>query len=113
MNAAPCTPAVSLSRLNAAAHRLNDAQVAFLGTSLAVADAKKALEDARAALLCEGVEGKNAEQREARLRLELQDLLQDLHQRETELSIARCELECARLEWEVASHSIKALEIAA
>ena len=113
MNAAPLSPVVSLSRLNAAAHRLNDAQVGYLGASLAVGDAKKALEDARAVLLCEGVEGKNAEQREARIRLELQDLYYGLHQAESELSEARCELECARLEWDAARYSLKACETAA
>jgi hypothetical protein len=113
MKAAPLTPVVNLSRLNAAAHRLNDAQVTFLGASLAVGDARKVLENARAELLCKGVEGNNAEQREAKIRLELQDLIQDLHQAEAELSEARCELECARLEWEVARYSVKAMEVAA
>ena len=51
-----------------------DAKAHHLGVVTAHAEARRALELAQARLLVDGVEGKNADQRAAVMRLELDDL---------------------------------------
>ncbi|MDQ3398790.1 MAG: hypothetical protein M3511_13675, partial [Deinococcota bacterium] len=88
--------------LEASALELQDAQASYAGAVVAHAEAKRALELARARLLCEGVDGKNAEAREAAMRLTLEHEHDALFQAEVALTEARCQLDCARIEWDTA-----------
>ncbi len=101
------------SQLQAAAFSLNDAQVSYAGAVVGHAEAKRDLELARAKLLCgDTVNGKNAEQREAQLRLTLETEHDALFAAEVALTEARCQLDCARLEWDTTRYTIRALEVA-
>ena len=99
------------TQLNEAKNGLEDAQIAYCGAVVAHAEAKRALELARAHRLCEGVEGKNEAQREARLRLELDAEHSALEEAEDALAEARCSLDTAKLEWDLARYQVKASEI--
>ncbi len=103
-------PSLSL-QLETAAGSLNDAKVQHLGAVVAHAEAKRALELAQARMLCDGVDGKNAEQRNAVIRLELSPLHDALAGAEDALAEARCSLECAQLEWDLARYTVRALEV--
>ena len=100
-----------LSQLRAAKNGLEDAQIALCGAVTAHAEAKRSLERAEATKLCEGVEGKNEAQRDARMRLELEAEYTALAEAEDALSEARCAYEVARLEWDLARYSVRALEV--
>ena len=102
-------PSLSLE-LETAAHNLNDAKVHHLGAVVAHAETKRALELAQARMLCDGVEGKNTEQRQAVMRLELDELHTALAEAEDALADARCSLECSQLEWDLARYTVRALE---
>jgi hypothetical protein len=69
------------------------------------------LESKRAALLVEGVEGKNAETRDASIRLQLQDDYAELERREAALNEARAELDIARLEWDTLRYQVRLLGV--
>ncbi len=99
-----------LSQLQTAKNTLEDAQIAYCGAVTAHAEAKRALELAEAVALCEGVEGKNEKERAAKLRLELTAGYSGLHDAEDALTEARCALEVARLEWDLARYSVRVLE---
>ena len=71
---------------------------------------KRGLELAEAYKLCEGVEGKNEKERAAKLRLELTSEYTALYEAEDALTEARCAYEVARLEWDLARYSVRALE---
>lgn len=103
--------AALLSQLSAAKNGLEDAQIAFCGALTAHAEAKRGLELAEAIKLCEGVEGKNEAQRDAKLRLELSAEYTALAEAEDALTEARCALEVARLEWELARHQSRILTL--
>ncbi len=105
------TAATLSCRLEDAALDLNDACVKHTGAVVAVNEAKQTLEVERATRLCNGLDGKNAEVREATLRLELADLYTALQEAETALTEARCELDCARVLFDVARYSVRALEV--
>ncbi len=106
--------APSLSReLEVAAHCLIDAKAHFVGAVTAHAEARRALELAQARLLVDGVEGKNTEQRAAVMRLELDELHAALAEAEDALAGARCGLECAQIEWDLARYTVRALEAGA
>ena len=98
-------PSLSLQLETAAGH-LNDAKAQHLGAVVAHAEARRALEFAQARLLVDGVEGKNTEQRQAVMRLELSDLHDALAEAEDALAEARCSLECAGLEWNLARYTV-------
>ena len=98
-------------KLEAAAHSLNDAKVSHFGGVVAYAEAKRALELAQARLLLDGVTGSNKEQREAVMRLQLSEEHDALATAEDALSEARCALECAHLEWDLARYGVRALEV--
>jgi hypothetical protein len=102
--------AALLSQLEQAKNGMEDAQIALCGAVTAHAEAKRALELAEADKLCEGVDGKNEAQRVARLRLELEAEYAALAEAEDALTDARCSLEVARLEWELARYKVRALE---
>ena len=104
--------APSLShKLETAAHSLNDAKCSHLGAVAAYTEAKRALELAQARLLLDGVTGSNKEQREAVMRLQLSEEHDALALAEDALSEARCALECAQLEWDLARYQVRALEV--
>ena len=98
------------SQLQNAKNGLEDAQIAYCGAVVTHAEAKRALELAKAHKLCEGVEGKNEAQREAKLRLELEAEHTALAEAEDALTEARCSLDTAKLEWDLARYQVKALE---
>ena len=100
-----------LSQLATAKNGLEDAQIAYCGAVTAHAEAKRILERAEAYLICEGVEGKNERERSARLQLELTAGYSGLHEAEDALTEARCALEVARLEWDLARYQLRALEL--
>ena len=100
-----------LSQLATAKNGLEDAQIACCGAVTAHAEAKRILERAEAYLICEGVEGKNEKERSARLRLELTAGYSGLHEAEDALTEARCALEVARLEWDLARYQARALAL--
>jgi hypothetical protein len=97
-----------------------DAHAHLLGTLHALHEASEShaqkhyeLECARAMKLAEGIDGKNSEQREAILRLDLHTLYHALHQSECQLNAAKLEHDCARLEWDCLRYRLRALEAAA
>jgi hypothetical protein len=59
----------------------------------------------------EGVEGKNAETRDASIRLQLQDDYAELERREAALNEARAELDIARLEWDTLRYQVRLLGV--
>lgn len=99
-----------LSQLEQAKNGLEDAQIALCGAVTAHAEAKRGLELAETHKLCEGVEGKNEKERAAKLRLELTNEHAALYEAEDALTEARCALEVARLEWDLARYSVRGLE---
>ena len=99
-----------LSQLTAAKNALEDAQITLCGAVTAHAEAKRALEQAEALKLCEGVDGKNERERTAKLRLELTSEYTALAEAEDALTEARCAHEVARLEWDLARYSVRALD---
>ena len=101
------------TQLQTAKNGLEDAQIAYCGATVAYAEAKRALELAKAHKLCEGVEGKNEAQREAKLRLELAKEHAALEEAEDALTEARCTLDTARLEWDLVRYQLRALEATA
>jgi hypothetical protein len=104
--AAPLT-----TQLERAKNGLEDAQIALCGAVTAHTEAKRALELAEARKTCEGVEGRNEKERAAKLRLELEAEHKALHEAEDALAEARCALDGARLEWDLARYSLRALEV--
>ncbi len=99
-----------LSQLAKAKNGLEDAHITLCGAVTAHAEAKRGLELAEAVKLCEGVEGKNEAQRDARMRLELSAEYNAVHEAEDALTEARCAYEVARLEWDLARYSVRVLE---
>ena len=77
-----------------------------------VASCKYSLETEKAKLLAQGVEGKNTEQREACLRLQLCKQYQELHEAEHKLAKARLEYELAKLAWDALRYRLRAYEVA-
>lgn len=100
-----------LAQLQAAKNGLEDAQIAYCGVSASCLEAKRALELAEATRMLEGVEGKNEKERAAKLRLELTAEYGALHEAEDALAEARCALDGARLEWDLARYTLRALEV--
>ena len=98
-----------LSQFAQAKNALEDAQITLCGAVTAHAEAKRILERAEAYLVCEGVEGKNEKERSAKLQLELTAGYSSLHEAEDALTEARCGYELARLEWDLARYSVRAL----
>ena len=74
--------------------------------------AKHTLETHKAERLAEGVEGSNAEQREANLRLELVEELDRVHRLEVALNEARCEVENAKTVWDLQRYRLRLAELA-
>ena len=77
----------------------------------ALAEAKCTLEHKRAELLAGGSDGKNAEVREATLRLKLFDEHTELLGLEVTLNEAKRDLEAARLTWDCLRYKLRLLEV--
>ena len=91
-----------LAELRQAKNALEDAQIAHCGAVTAFSEAKQALLVAEAQIVCDGLEGKNEKERNARLRLALESEYVALAAAESALNEARCSVHVARLEWEFA-----------
>lgn len=94
-----------------ACERLQAAQAQHTGAVNALAEAKCSLEFKRAELLSKGVDGKNAEAREAALRLKLFDEHAELIGLEVALNEARSDLEHAHLTWDCLRYKLRLLEV--
>ena len=77
----------------------------------ALAKARCSLEFKRAELLDKGISGKNAEAREAALRLKLFDEHAELIGLEVALNEAKKDLEQARLSWDCLRYKLRLLEV--
>lgn len=99
-----------MAELEAARDELMAAQVHYAEVTNDVATAKANLEFRRAELICHGIDGKNAEQREAMLRLELADEHADLLGLEQELVGVRCRLEVAQTAFTAIRYKVRAIE---
>ena len=94
-----------------AAETLKDAQSRYTDAVNALTEAKCSLEFKRAELLEKGVEGKNAEAREATIRLTLFDAYSELLGLEVTLNDAKRELEQARVTWDCLRYKLRLLEV--
>ncbi len=94
-----------------ACERLQEVQAAHIEALSALAEAKCSVEFKRAELLSEGIEGKNAEEREAALRLKLFDEYTELLGLEVTLNDARRDLEQARITWDCLRYKLRLLEV--
>lgn len=94
-----------------ACDRLQEAQAAHAEATNALAEAKCSLEFKRAELLAKGIDGKNAEAREAALRLKLFDEHTELLGLEVTLNEAKRELEQARITWDCLRYKLRLLEV--
>ena len=96
---------------DSACNRLQVAQAHYTEALSTLAEAKCSLEFKRAELLAKGVEGKNAEARDAVLRLKLFDEHAELIGLEVALNEARGELEQARVTWDCLRYKLRLLEV--
>ena len=94
-----------------ACDRLSDAQAAHTDALNALAEAKCSLEHKRAELLAGGIDGKNAEAREATLRLKLFDEHTEALGLEVTLNEARRDLEQARITWDCLRCKLRLIEV--
>jgi hypothetical protein len=102
---------LSLTDLDTAAAELMAAQAHYVEVATETATTKANLEYRRAELLCEGIDGKNAEQREATLRLTLSDEYAELSALENELTRVRCCLERAQVAFTAIRYKVRLLEV--
>ena len=93
-----------------ASERLQAALTQHTDAANSLAEARCSLEFKRAELLCGGVDGKNAEARDAALRLKLFDEHVEVLGLEVALAEARQELEQARLGWDCLRYKLRLLE---
>jgi hypothetical protein len=94
-----------------ACDRLQEAQASYTDAANALAETKCSLEFKRAELLDKGIDGKNAEAREAALRLKLFDEYTELLGLEVTLNEAKKELEQARITWDCLRYKLRLLEV--
>ena len=94
-----------------ACDRLSDAQASYTDAVNALTEAKCTLEFKRAELLQQGIDGKNAEARDATLRLKLFDEHTELLGLEVTLNEAKKDLEQARLTWDCLRYKLRLLEV--
>ncbi len=99
-----------LAELDAAKDELMAAQAHYTEAATDTATAKANLDFRRAEKLCQGVDGKNAEQREAALRLELSEEHAELIGLENELTRVRCRLEIAQTRFTAVRYQVRAFE---
>ena len=96
---------------DSACNRLQVAQAHLTEALNTLVEARCSLEFKRAELLVKGVEGKNAETRDATLRLKLFDEHAELIGLEVALNEARGELEQARSTWDCLRYKLRLLEV--
>lgn len=106
----PSTQLVS-QVFDSACNRLQVAQAQYTKALNTLAEARCTLEFKRAELLVKGIEGKNAEARDAVLRLKLFDEYAELIGLEVALNESRGELECARVTWDCLRYKLRLLEV--
>jgi hypothetical protein len=94
-----------------ACDRLQEAQANYTDAANVLAETKCSLEFKRAELLEQGIEGKNAEAREATLRLKLFDEYTELLGLEVTLNEVKKELEQARITWDCLRYKLHLLEV--
>ena len=99
-----------LAELEATKSDLMAAQAHYAEVATDTATARANLEFRRAELVCQGIDGKNAEQREAMLRLELSEAYAELAALENEVTRVRCRLDCAQVAFTTVRCKIRALE---
>ena len=104
-------PLVAPAELHRAADDLQDATRALCAAARAHSAARFALEEARARLLAAGVDGKNAEVRDAQLRLALAPEHEAAERASVALSDRRADLECARAAWDCLRYEIRLAEV--
>ncbi len=96
---------------DSACKRLQIAQANYTEALNTLTEARCSLEFKRAELLVKGVEGKNAEARDAVLRLKLFDEHAELIGFKVALNEARGELEQARVSWDCLRYKLRLLEV--
>ncbi len=94
-----------------ACEQLHKAQASYTDTANALAELKCSVEFKRAELHAEGVDGKNAEVREAALRLKLFDDYTELLGLEVTLNDVKRDLEQARITWDCLRYKLRLLEV--
>ena len=94
-----------------ACKRLQIAQAHLTEALNALAEARCSLEFKRAELLVKGVEGKNAEARDAVLKLKLFDEHAELIGLEVTMNEAKGELEQARVTWDCLRYKLRLLKV--
>ena len=99
-----------LEELETAKDELTGAQAHYTEVACELATAKANLEYRRAELLSEGVEGSNAEQREATLRLKLSGSYAEVNGLELEQLRVKGRLEVAQTCFTAARYKVRALE---
>ena len=99
-----------LAELKDAKDELMAAQAHFAEAATDTATAKANLDFRRSENIYKGIDGKNAEQREAALRLELSEEYAELAGLENELTRVRCRLEVAQTRFTAVRYQIRALE---
>ena len=96
--------------LSRAKTSLQQAQASYTQALNDLIDAKSSLEFRRAELIAEGVKGKNADERDASVRLSLFDQYAHLAGCEAALNEARRDLEVARVEWDCLRYKLRLFE---
>ena len=99
-----------LDELETARDELVGAQAHYTEVACEVATAKANLEYRKAEMLAEGVEGSNAEQREATLRLKLSGSYAELASLERELTRVKGRLEIAQTCFTAVRYKVRAQE---
>ena len=94
-----------------ACDRLQEAQASYTDAADALAELKCSVEFNRAELLAEGIGGKNAEAREAALKLKLFDEYTELLGLEVTLNEAKKDLEQTRITWDCLRYKLRLLEV--
>ena len=94
-----------------ACDQLQKAQASYTDTANALAETKCSVEFKRAELLDKGIDGKNAEAREAALKLALFDDYTELLGLEVTLNDAKRDLEQARISWDCLRYKLRLMEV--
>ena len=112
MSASTPTPTITETQFSDTSRYLQGARRIYTDAQNALSHAKHALETRKAERTAVGVEGKNAEQRDAALRLELADDFNNVQQLETFLNDTRCEYENAKTVWDLQRYRLRLAELA-
>ena len=104
-------PTVTAKQFSDTSQHLQAARRFYTDAQNDLLKAKHTLETRKAERLAEGVEGSNAEQREANLRLELAEAFDKVHRLEVALNEARCEVENAKTVWDLQRYRLRLAEI--